>query len=116
MNEEVSIINNNKRNEKIKKFLVSNKSILVSILMALTVIFISVYSFDKYRANQKKEISNKFNLITLEYSESIKEITASKLVDIVNQQDSTYSTLSISGSSISSLDLWALDLVGNLPE
>ena len=95
MDEDLSIINTNTRNEKIKNFLVKNKNKLISTGLALIIILISVYSFDKYKTNKKKEISNKFNLTTLEYSENTKDNTVNKLIEIINMKDPTYSTLSL---------------------
>jgi len=95
MDEDLSIINSNTRNEKIKNFFVNNKSKIISGLLILAVIVIGVYSFDKYTTNKKKEISDNFNSITIEYSESTKEKTANSLTEIVNKKDSTYSPLSL---------------------
>ena len=95
MDEDFSIINTNTRNEKIKNFFVENKNKLISIILVLFVLLIAVYIFDKYQNNKKKDISDKFNLTTLEYSENTKDITASKLVEIINDQDPTYSPLSL---------------------
>ena len=95
MDEEVSIINTNTRNEKVKNFLVQNKNKLIITALAVVVILIGGYSFDKYKDNKKKEISNKFNTTTLEYSKNTKDITVKKLVEIINEQDPTYSPLSL---------------------
>jgi len=95
MDEDVSIINSNTRNEKIKNFLVQNKNKLISIVLVLIIILAGTYGFDKYKSNKKKEISNNFNSITLEYSDEVKAVTANKLVEIVNEQDPTYSPLSL---------------------
>ncbi len=95
MDEDISVINTNTRNEKIKNFLNENKKKLISIVVALIVIFIFVYSYDKYKINQKKEISNKFNTVILKYSENTKDETANILVEVVNDQDPTYSPLSL---------------------
>ena len=95
MDEEITIINNSTRNEKIKNFFVKNKKKFISIILALTAILITIYSFDKYKINQKKEISNKFNLSTLQFSENTKNITVKKLEEIINEQDPTYSPLSL---------------------
>ena len=56
---------------------------------------IGAYSFDKYKTNQKKEISNKFNLVTLIYSENTKDKTINSLIEVINEKDPTYSTLSL---------------------
>ena len=53
------------------------------------------YSFEKYQTNKKKEISNKFNSTTISYSEKTKDLTAKKLVEIINEQDPTYSPLAL---------------------
>ena len=95
MDEEVSIINTNTRNEKIKNFFINNKNKLISLIIFLIIIVISVYSFDKYTVNKKKEISDNFNSITLKYTKSTKDKTANDLIEIVNKKDSTYSPLSL---------------------
>ena len=95
MNEDISIINTNTRNEKIKNFLLENKKKLISFILAIIVIFVFVYGFDKYKTNKKIEISNKFNTTTLQYSENTKSKTAESLIELVNQQDPTYSPLSL---------------------
>ena len=95
MDEDISIINTNTRNEKIKNFLLENKKKLISFILAIIVIFVFVYGFDKYKTNKKIEISNKFNTTTLQYSENTKSKTAESLIELVNQQDPTYSPLSL---------------------
>ena len=95
MDEEFSIINTNTRNEKIKNFLVQYKNKLIITVLAVIIVLIGAYSFDKYKTNKKKEISNKFNLTTLEYSKNTKDITIKKLVEVINEQDPTYSPLSL---------------------
>ena len=95
MDEEVTIINTNTRNEKIKNFLAKNKNKLILIALALVIILIGAYSYDKYKTNKKKEISNKFNSIILTYSENTKDNTINKLIEIINERDPTYSPLSL---------------------
>ena len=95
MDEDISIINTNSRIEKIKSFLIQNKKKLISTLLILIIILISVYSYEKYKNNKKKEISNQFNLTILEYSDDNRISTAQKLIDVVNFQDSTYSPLAL---------------------
>tara|TARA_B100000579_G_scaffold346599_1_gene299511 strand:- start:1701 stop:2345 length:645 start_codon:yes stop_codon:yes gene_type:complete len=95
MNEDFSIINTNTRNEKVKNFFSNNKNKIISAAIILGIILISVYSYDKYRANQKKQISNNYNLTTLGYSKETKDITVKKLLEIINKKDPTYSPLSL---------------------
>ena len=95
MEEDISIINSNTRNEKVRNFFVNNKNKIISTIVILIIILVGAYSFDTYKTNKKKDISNKFNLTTLTYSETTKEITVQNLVEIINEQDPTYSPLSL---------------------
>ena len=95
MEEDISIINSNTRNEKVRNFFINNKNKIISTIVVLIIILIGAYSFDSYKTNKKKEISNKFNSITLTHSENTKEITTKSLVEIINEQDPTYSPLSL---------------------
>ncbi len=95
MEEDISIINSNTRNEKVRNFFIHNKNKIILIVVALIIVLIGVYSFESYKTNKKKEISNKFNLTTMSHSEDIKEKTVQKLVEIINEQDPTYSPLSL---------------------
>ena len=95
MDEEISIINSNTRNERVRNFFVKNKSKIILILLAIIIVLIAAYSFDKYKTNQKIEISNKFNSTTLMHSDKNKESTIKNLVEIINKKDPTYSPLSL---------------------
>ena len=95
MDEDLSIINANTRNEKIKNFFVNNKKVLISSVIVLVLIVIGVYSYDKYTTDKKRQISDNFNAITIDHSESSKDITLNKLLEIINQKDPTYSPLSL---------------------
>ena len=95
MDEDISIINNNTRNEKVRNFFIKNKVKIISILLTTVIVLIGAYSFDKYKNNQKIEISDKFNSTTLTYSENTKDNTVKNLVEIINEKDPTYSPLSL---------------------
>ena len=95
MDEDLSIINTNTRNEKIKNFFVNNKNKIISGIIILIIIIVGVFSFDKYLINKKKDISDSYNSIIIDYSEKTKEKTASSLIEIINKKDPTYSPLSL---------------------
>ena len=95
MDEDISIIDSNTRNEKIRNFFINNKNKIILTVIFIAIILIGAYSFDSYQTNEKKEISNKFNSTTLAYSENTKDLTVQKLVEIINEQDPTYSPLSL---------------------
>jgi len=95
MDEDISIINSNTRQEKVRNFFVNNKNKIISTIIILIVILVGAYSFDSYKTNKKKKISDKFNSTTLAYSESNKERAIQNLVEIINEKDPTYSPLSL---------------------
>ena len=95
MDEDLSIINTNTRNEKIKNFFVNNKNKIISVIIILIIIIVGVFSYDKYLINKKNDISDSYNSIIIDYSEKTKEKTASSLIEIVNKKDPTYSPLSL---------------------
>ena len=95
MEEDISIINSNTRQEKVRNFFVNNKNKIISTIVILVIILVGAYIFDSYKTNKKKEISNKFNSTTLSHSENTKELTIQNLVEIINEQDPTYSPLSL---------------------
>ena len=95
MDENLSTINTSTRNEKIKNFFVNNKNKIISGIIFLIIIIIGVFSYDKYLIGKKKEISDKFNSITIDYYENEEEKTTKDLIEIVNKKDPTYSPLSL---------------------
>ena len=95
MEEDISIINSNTRQEKVRNFFVNNKNKIISTIVILVIILVGAYSFDSYKTNKKKEISNKFNSTTLSHSDNTKDLTIQNLVEIINEQDPTYSPLSL---------------------
>ena len=95
MDEDLSIINNNTRNEKIKNFFVNNKNKIISGIIILLIIIVGVFSYDKYLINKKKDISDNYNSIIIDYSKKTKEKTARSLIEIIKKKDPTYSPLSL---------------------
>ena len=95
MDEDISIINSNTRNERIRNFFENNKIKIIAIVLILVVTLIGAYIFDNHRDNKKIEISNKFNSTTLSYSEDTKDNTLKNLKEIINEKNSTYSPLSL---------------------
>ena len=95
MDEDLSIINANTRNEKIKNFFVKNKNKLIFFVIILIITIAGVFSYDKYLLNKKKNISDDYNSIIIDYSEKTKEKTTNSLIEIIKKKDPTYSPLSL---------------------
>ena len=66
MEEDLSIISTNTRNEKIRNFFVNNKNKIITLVIIIIIVAIGLYTYDKYVSDQKKEISENFNSISVE--------------------------------------------------
>ena len=95
MDEDVSIINSNTRNEKIKNFFKDNKKILLALLFFLLILVISYFSYSEYKGIQIKKISDRYNSAVIDFSNGSKDKTVEKLLEIIDKKDPTYSTLSL---------------------
>ncbi len=95
MDEDISIINANTRNEKIKNFFIKNKNRLILAIIVISVSLIGYFSFGEYKNKQKIRMSDEFNSIIIDYSENNKEQTAQDLITLINKKDPTYSPLSL---------------------
>ena len=95
MSEDIEIINQNTRIEKIKNFFSNNyKKLIGSFILILLVLF-SYFGYQEYKKRVKLEIAEIYNQITL------KEITIEntndieQLVKIIKEKDPIYSALSL---------------------
>ncbi len=95
MDEDLTIINTNTRNEKIKNFFLENKKKIIFFTSIIILILLSYLAYNEFRNKQKVKISNLYNSIIIDYSEKNKNFTADKLVNIVGKKDTTYSPLAL---------------------
>ena len=95
MNEEVTIINTNTRNEKIKNFFIKNKQNLVIAILVIFIMLIGFFVFDKAKQKKKTRLANQYNSAVINYSIGKKENIVEELTYLVNEKDKTYSPLSL---------------------
>jgi len=95
MDEEITIIDNKTRNEKIVNFFVNNKKLIISIISAILVALISFYSFKIYKDGQRQQISDKYNSAIINFKNTDKTQTVNLLKDIIENKDATYSPLAL---------------------
>ena len=95
MDEDLSIINSNTRNEKIKNFIINNKKSLIILLILFLGIIISFFGYKEFKKSQTIKISDYYNSIIITYSDETKGETIKGLVEIINKKNSTYSPLSL---------------------
>ena len=95
MSEDIEIINQNTRIEKIKNFFSNNYKKLISSLILILLVLFSYFGHQEYKKRLKLEIAEIYNQITL------KEITIEntndieQLVKIIKEKDPVYSALSL---------------------
>ena len=95
MDEEISIIDANTRNQKISNFFNNNKKNLIISLAIIILGLVFYFAFTGIKENNKIKLANKFNLIKINYKENQKQKTINELVEIINQNNVTYSPLAL---------------------
>ena len=95
MDEEISIIDTNARNEKIKNFFIKNKKILIIITSILLILIIGFISLDSIQKKNKVNLADKFNLATIKFKNDSTQKTVDDLTNIVKENDVTYSPLAL---------------------
>ena len=95
MSEDIEIINQNTRIEKIKNFFSNNFKKLIILSVLILLVLFSYFGYQEYKKRLKLEIAENYNQITL------KEITIEntndieQLIKIVKEKDPIYSALSL---------------------
>ena len=95
MSEDIEIINQNTKIEKLKNFFSNNYKKLIGSLVLILLVIFSYFGFQEYQKKQKIKIAEIYNQITL------KEITVEdtndieQLIQIVKEKDPIYSALSL---------------------
>ena len=95
MDEEITIINTNTRNEKIKKFFLDNKKNLIIISSIIVIVTIGYFSFNEIKKINKAKLADQFNSTVFSFKEEKKEATVSELKFIIKKKDTTYSPLAL---------------------
>ena len=95
MDEEITIIDSNARNERIKNFFIDNKKKLISIVLIILVIVIGYLSFEKFKERTKIKLANKYNLALIDLNPDNKQKTIDEMVKVVKSNDTTYSPLAL---------------------
>ena len=95
MDEEISIIDTNTRNEKVKNFFTDNKKILIIGISILSILVVGYFSFDDFKKKKKLNLANKFNLTTINFKNKDSKKIIEDLINIVKENDNTYSPLAL---------------------
>jgi predicted negative regulator of RcsB-dependent stress response len=95
MDEEITIIDSNARNERIKNFFINNKKKLILTFSIILVIIIGYLSFEKSKETKKIKLANQYNLALIDLNLDNKEKTINEMINVVKNNDATYSPLAL---------------------
>ena len=95
MDEEITIIDSNTRNERIKNFFINNKKNLIIGFSIILVAVISFLSMVEMKERAKIKLANQFNITTINLNNENKKTTIDQLTKIINENDVTYSPLAL---------------------
>ena len=95
MDEEITIIDTNARNERIKNFFINNKKKLIIITSIILVIIIGYLSFENSKEKNKIKLANQYNLALIDLNPENKQKTIDEMVNVVKSNDATYSPLAL---------------------
>ena len=93
MDQEVEIINNNTRIEKMKNFFLNYKKQLITLVVVIVLSLFGFFLYEEYKFGNKKKLANKYNNIITKFEINQKENVSSELKEIINVKDKTYSPL-----------------------
>ena len=95
MSEDIEIVNQNTRIEKIKNFFSNNYKKLIGGLILILLFLFSYFGYLEYKKRQKAEIAEIYNQITLKEL-TIKNVgDIKRLIEIIEKKDPVYSALSL---------------------
>ena len=95
MDEEISIIDTNTRIEKIKRFFVNNKKLLIFILSSILLIIFIYFAYSEIKERSIKDLAQKYNNILINFNKDNKDEFKKQLKDIIKEKNSTYSPLAL---------------------
>ena len=95
MDEEVTIIDSNTRNEKIINFFINNKKNIIIGLSFILILIISYLAIKEVNEQNKIKLANQFNIVTINFKTEDKQTTIDYLTKLVGENDATYSPLAL---------------------
>jgi len=95
MDEDISIINTQTKNQKIKDFLIQFKKQIISLFVIILLIVFSYFIYVDFQKKNKIKIADKYNQAAIDYHSGNKANTKKDLIEIIKEKDKTYSPLSL---------------------
>ncbi len=95
MDEDLAIINSETRNEKVKRFLIHNKKLIIITISLIIILVLGFYSSQIYKDEQREKLSNKYNSAVIKFKKDNSPNIVNSMKEIIKDMDSTYSPLAL---------------------
>ena len=95
MDEDLAIINSETRNEKVKRFLINNKKLIIITISLIIILVLGFYSSQIYKDGQREKLSNKYNSAVIKFKKDNSSNVVDTMKEIIKDMDSTYSPLAL---------------------
>ena len=96
MEEEIQIINENTRKEKIKNFFIKNSKNIIFLFSAIVILIIIYFVFDEFKTRSHLKIAEKYNYFVNKHkNQIINSEIENGLIEIIESKNSTYSPLAL---------------------
>jgi len=95
MDEDIAIINDNTRSQKVKNFFVKNTKKLIIVFSVIILIIFGYFIYEDFQKKNKIKLANRYNLATIKFVSEDKNKVKNELIAIVNEKDRTYSPLAL---------------------
>tara|TARA_Y100000022_G_scaffold58612_1_gene50187 strand:- start:1045 stop:1689 length:645 start_codon:yes stop_codon:yes gene_type:complete len=95
MNEDIEIINQSTRIEKIKNFFNQNLKKILVFLSIILIFIITYFALLEFKKNKKIKIAEKYNELVSQYQNNKENNLKDNFIQIIFENDSTYSPLAL---------------------
>ena len=95
MNEDIEIINQSTRIEKIKNFFSQNLKKILVFLSIILIFIITYFALLEFKKNKKIKIAEKYNELVSQYQNNEENNLKDNFIQIILENDSTYSPLAL---------------------
>ena len=95
MNEDIEIINQSTRIEKIKNFFSQNLKKILVFLSIILIFIITYFALLEFKKNKKIKIAEKYNELVSQYQNNKENNLKDNFIQIIFENDSTYSPLAL---------------------
>ena len=96
MEEEIQIINENARKEKLKNFFIKNSKYLIFSISALIILILSYFVYVEIKSRDQIKLAEKYNNIVNNFNNlQNTELSTKELIKIIEKKNPTYSPLAL---------------------